>query len=455
MNIFHRRRHLSAEVARQTDAGTGNRGGNATLGLVESASPERATPRAGRRHSAARLVLRGILAVVVANAILFSWIAWLLSRRPAPWKDPAGWWAWLSHDDGTALVDAERTTATILAVVAVAVAAVIAYRWQLTAESSQKTATEQLQLDSQKYELDRRRHQLEKNRRHDDRERELRARFSAIAEELGSTKYAVRQAGAYALASLADDWHRFGNDRERQVCVDLLCAQLRSPRIPEGTEGSEADTEVRQSMIGLMRSRRPLEAAAGLDWRSCSIDLSGADLSGLSLAEIDLTSADLTNSDLTNTKLIKANLSRASLLLATITNTDFSGADLTRASLVGAKVAEGRDPNDFSWQMLNFRRACLHGTLLNTAKLFRADFSGSDLTYATFQSAKLKGALFGGVTAVRAQFVKANLSDTDFRDADLRGANLNRADVTGAKFTDIRWDAETVWPRGTVPDGLQ
>ena len=110
------------------------------------------------------------------------------------------------------MFDAARTTATILAVIGVGAAALVAYRRQDTAEltykfnveahqveidaqktageqlkvsiDAQKTAAEQLQLDSQKYDLDRQRHQLEEERRKDDRERELRARFKTTFEQL-------------------------------------------------------------------------------------------------------------------------------------------------------------------------------------------------------------------------------------------------------------------------------
>ncbi|MEU5828344.1 pentapeptide repeat-containing protein [Micromonospora tulbaghiae] len=49
-------------------------------------------------------------------------------------------------------------------------------------------------------------------------------RFAKAAEQLGSEKAAVRLAGAYAMAGLADDW--MGG---RQTCIDVLCAYLRMP----------------------------------------------------------------------------------------------------------------------------------------------------------------------------------------------------------------------------------
>ena len=59
------------------------------------------------------------------------------------------------------------------------------------------------------------------------RTRTLNERFATAAGRLGSDKSAVRLAGMYAMAGLADDW-----SENRQTCVDVLCAYCacRSPR---------------------------------------------------------------------------------------------------------------------------------------------------------------------------------------------------------------------------------
>ena len=55
------------------------------------------------------------------------------------------------------------------------------------------------------------------------RTRTLNERFAAAAGQLGSDKPpAVRLAGVYAMAGLADDW-----PENRQTCVDVLCGYLR------------------------------------------------------------------------------------------------------------------------------------------------------------------------------------------------------------------------------------
>src|SRR4051812_3714147 len=53
-------------------------------------------------------------------------------------------------------------------------------------------------------------------------------RFGKAAEQLAAEQYAVKLAGAYAMAKLADDW-----DEGRQTCINVLCANLRRGYTPE------------------------------------------------------------------------------------------------------------------------------------------------------------------------------------------------------------------------------
>lgn len=59
-------------------------------------------------------------------------------------------------------------------------------------------------------------------------------RYTTAAEQLGHEKAAVRLAGVYAMARLADDWAE-----ERQVCIDVLCAYLRMPFPPPGEQAPD------------------------------------------------------------------------------------------------------------------------------------------------------------------------------------------------------------------------
>src|SRR6516164_8947278 len=65
----------------------------------------------------------------------------------------------------------------------------------------------------------------------------LNARFATAADKLGSEAPAVRLAGVYAMAGLADDW-----PENRQTCVDVLCGYLRMPYGPEPDVDIDEDT---------------------------------------------------------------------------------------------------------------------------------------------------------------------------------------------------------------------
>jgi len=89
--------------------------------------------------------------------------------------------------------DAIKTTLAILTLTGAVLAGVYAYRKQRIAESDA--------------------HRADANQFAD--------RYITAAGQLGHDKAAVRLAGVYALARLADDW-----DEQRQVCIDVLCACL-------------------------------------------------------------------------------------------------------------------------------------------------------------------------------------------------------------------------------------
>ncbi|WP_307820557.1 pentapeptide repeat-containing protein [Streptomyces silvae] len=79
---------------------------------------------------------------------------------------------------------------------------------------------------------------------------QLAERYTTAAEQLGHDQAAVRLAGVYALARLADDWAE-----QRQVCIDVLCAYLRMPYEPDphGAEHKAGEREVRQTIIRVIR----------------------------------------------------------------------------------------------------------------------------------------------------------------------------------------------------------
>ncbi len=118
------------------------------------------------------------------------------------------------------------------------------------------------------------------------------AAFSDAAAQLGDEAPAVRMAGAYALAALADRYRQ-----HRQQCIDALCAYLRLPYDPDAakrnvvtitrTEGERVETtvhrandrEVRLTIIRIVRDHlRDPEARTA--WCRYDLDFTGAIFDG-------------------------------------------------------------------------------------------------------------------------------------------------------------------------------
>ena len=113
------------------------------------------------------------------------------------------------------------------------------------------------------------------------RTRTLNERFATAAEQLGSDKPAVRLAGVYAMAGLADDW-----EENRQTCADVLCAYLRMPYAPDpGQDAPEqqrlafqAIREVRHTVIRVITAH--LKKDAAVSWQGLNFDFTGVVFDG-------------------------------------------------------------------------------------------------------------------------------------------------------------------------------
>ncbi|MET7843685.1 pentapeptide repeat-containing protein [Streptomyces sp. NPDC005356] len=118
--------------------------------------------------------------------------------------------------------DVLKATVTALTLIGAVLAGLYAYRKQLLAEGDA--------------------HRADAN--------QLADRYTTAAEQLGHGQAAVRLAGVYALARLADDW-----EEQRQVCIDVLCAYLRMPYEPDPTapDHKTGEKEVRQTIIRVIR----------------------------------------------------------------------------------------------------------------------------------------------------------------------------------------------------------
>jgi hypothetical protein len=109
----------------------------------------------------------------------------------------------------------------------------------------------------------------------------LEKRYQAAADQLGHTRAAVRLAGAYAMARLADDW-----TVRRQECVDVLCAYLRMPwSDAERSAADESDTQLRRTILRLI-SAHLLDADDANSWCDLRFDLSRARLVDFDMRDI-------------------------------------------------------------------------------------------------------------------------------------------------------------------------
>jgi hypothetical protein len=99
----------------------------------------------------------------------------------------------------------------------------------------------------------------------------LAKRYQDAASLLGHEKAAVRLAGVYAMARLADDWME-----HRQECIDVLCAYLRMPwlRLASGQD-DPTDHEVRKAVLSVIEAHVDVRNG-GVSWSPNEFDFTGA-----------------------------------------------------------------------------------------------------------------------------------------------------------------------------------
>ncbi|MFD7228855.1 pentapeptide repeat-containing protein [Streptomyces sp. NPDC059881] len=278
--------------------------------------------------------------------------------------------------------DVIKTTVTVLTLIGAVLAGIYAYRKQLLAEGDAHRADASQLAD----------------------------RYTTAAEQLGHDQAAVRLAGVYALARLADDW-----TEQRQVCVDVLCAYLRMPYAPDPAMNGykEGEREVRHTIIRVIRDhlRRPDSPSS---WISCDFDFTSAIFDGGDFSECHFFG--------------KATFGHAKFVGGTVL--------LDRVQFCGTVTFEGAVFNDgivsfaqamFNDGLVNFREVKFLGGIVGFA---HAMFNGSRVTFgkATFSGGKVSflGATFGSGTV-------------DFEEARIDGG---RVSFPGAKFIggDVTFD---------------
>lgn len=139
-----------------------------------------------------------VLSVAILGVAVTVFILWLIVGRPRLSQ--------LGVIDLSTAFDSLKLAGGLVVGAGAAVALVVAYRKQRVGEAEHRRGEGAAERDETRL---------------------YNERFSKAADQLGSDRPAIRIAGIYALAGLADDWHA-----GRQTCIDVLCAYLRMPHTP-------------------------------------------------------------------------------------------------------------------------------------------------------------------------------------------------------------------------------
>jgi uncharacterized protein YjbI with pentapeptide repeats len=183
-------------------------------------------------------------------------------------------------------------------------------------------------------------------------------RFTKAAEQLGHESPAVRLAGVYALARIADD-----SPRDRETCMKTLAAYLRMPYSLQSNEAGE--DQVRLTIVRVITERLRPENPE-IFWEGAELDLRGAVVQETDFSRIRVEG------------------------WAKFDGATFEGfTDFNRVQFIGPASFEDTEfqshamfgATDF-WSSADFGGACFSGTVH-----FLGVFNG----YADFKGAKFKG----------------------------------------------------------------
>ncbi|MGW7611874.1 hypothetical protein ACWGKW_32405 [Streptomyces sp. NPDC054766] len=225
----------------------------------------------------------------------------------------------------------------------------------------------------------------------------LNERFATATAQLGHEKSAVRLAGVYAVASLADDWNE-----QQQTCIDVLCAYVRMP-YRQNDESADRYVEEKQVRDTIMRviSRHLLQEPG---WRGCTFDFSGATMDGFQLSGITVDRGTVI--DFNRARFIEGRnmIQRLRLIEGTISFWD--------CEVLGGGI-----------------------------EIYASDLSGGTLW---FRNAKIKGGVvsfegvsYGGPGGEESSVHRTSISGTriDFGDSEVCGGSLrfDQSDFSGGK----------------------
>lgn len=210
-----------------------------------------------------------VLIVAVVFVSVLGLAGWLLLVRPAQATvTPA--------EKITAYFDLAKISLAVVAAFGAAVGLVVAYRRQQTMEDSH---TLMVQTERRVAAETAARNESSEEEANRDRMRLLNERFTSASAQLGSERVAIRLAGVYAMAGLADDW-----EDHRQTCIDVLCGYFRMSSAEDKSE-----EEVRNGIFQVIRDHFSLNAQTR--WSGMSFNFRGASFTGQDLSDIEIDGA--------------------------------------------------------------------------------------------------------------------------------------------------------------------
>ncbi|WP_399554260.1 pentapeptide repeat-containing protein (plasmid) [Streptomyces anulatus] len=299
--------------------------------------------------------------------------------------------------------DNVKTTVTALTLVGAVLAGLYAYRKQLLDEGASHRADAT----------------------------QLAERYTKAAEQLGHDQAAVRLAGVYAMARLADDWQE-----QRQVCINVLCAYLRMPyETDTGAEGYvKGEREVRLTIIRTIRDHLQNPTAA-TTWCDYSLDFTGAVFDG----------GDFVGARFSGGRVIFRG-ARFSGDAVDFSGARFSGGDVV--DFCGARFSSGMvDFNDvtFSNDIVGFTGARFSGGSVYFGGARFVQCSLVDFEGAAFSGSDVH---FGGASldSSRVDFIGARFSAGS---VDFDGARFSSG--SRVNFTNARIHAACTIDWGSLP----
>jgi uncharacterized protein YjbI with pentapeptide repeats len=306
--------------------------------------------------------------------------------------------------------------------------------------------------------------------------RVLNERFATAAEQLGSDKPpAVRLAGVYAMAGLADNWAD-----NRQTCIDVLCAYLRLRYGREPRHGEKAqmafqdDREVRHTVIRVIAAH--LRGDATVSWQGRNFDLAGVVFDGGSFDGAQFTGGQVSFNGANFTdggvffNAAKFTGGQVDFAGAQFTGgrVDFGSAQFTGAEVrfYGAKFTGGTvhfDGAQFNGGMVSFERAKFTGGMVDFSyakftgaivEFMNAEFTGGeiDFAFAEFTGGAVAFPFAKFTTGGTVSFNSAKFAtggQVSFDAAKFTGATVH---FGAAKFTGatVRFNGAEFTPGGTV-----